>query len=178
MRRFLARLASRTLASIGLLPRVSCGKILPFDNARELLFLRFPYSDLEPDGVVSLANIKFPDISCYRNSLSRAFHALHPRCCEGNKRFLRGVLAVPVGDVPKNLNGAALGTYEIRVAHEPVPLCYAHSEIHVQQNDVPQKPPRPLRMQFRLELRAKSKVVVVPRESSAMWWIQLLGSVE
>jgi hypothetical protein len=131
----------------------------------EELFRRYLASQLE-DGELDPSAIRFNEPPSFlRSAYSVALDALHADCADGHEVSRFGVLAMPVRAVTQNHTSNDGNRFKFAPTHEPLPACYAHSEVHCSNSHDKNKehvePPKEVRKAFRVGV-AKLLSVSVP----------------
>jgi hypothetical protein len=139
----------------------------PFDDPQELLYLRFPATDLD-GGEVFAVSMPFPVWCANRGRFSRPRDVLIPNWANWK------IAAFPVGSVPKHLSAdpekkKVDGKWQIIErsfsfvpVHLPEPDNYSHSEVHCFEDGNPGamvKPPQTLRKKFRTMLSEQAQII-------------------
>lgn len=131
----------------------------------EELFRRYLASHLE-DGELDPSAIRFNEPPSFlRSAYSVASDALHANCAGGQEVSKFGVLAMPVSAITQNQVSGNGDSFEFAPTHEPLPACYAHSEVRCSNADDPNKqhiePPKDVKKAFRVGV-AKLLSVSIP----------------
>jgi hypothetical protein len=124
-------------------------------NNSELLYRAF--RQLCPENKVSAADIKFPDISVNRASLSK------PEDLLNSKTQPIGVCSFLVSGIPSGYSDSNIN-YNFVAVEDPLPDNPAHAEIRTLVNGVhsSKEPPKRIKRQFRIDLSNEIKIVIFP----------------
>ena len=131
----------------------------------EYLFRRYISSHFH-EGELDPSAIRFDEPPSFlRSGFSTPADALHVDCAEGQVVTAFGVLAMQANAASGQESTEDGNTFTFLPSHQPLPSCYAHSEIHCLRAGDPNyqhtEPPKRIRKAFRLRI-ARALSVAIP----------------
>jgi hypothetical protein len=148
------------------------GERLAEDEFQPLEKLYRRYLDYHfEDGELDPSAIRFNEPpSVLRSQFSEPADALHANCAEGQEVTKYGVLSMPHTAVNQDHRAQTGADFSFCAVHDPLPACYAHSEIRCTTSKDGRRahiePTKDVRDKFRVKLaKALSVEIQAPRRN-------------